>query len=266
MEKQQIDIESRNELFRQYISPLLEYVKLVCKMRARSPNDVDDLYNESLTILLKGIHTYDPSLPIKPWVATVVRNHVRKRNTTRKQMTDEYVDIEGLASNHFYYDWELDQNFNDELPQTMMAALEMLVPAQKAAIMLKLQNYTVDDISRKLFENGLIKSRNEVVAKTLLFRARKNLAKFIDRDGNLIIRPPRKPKGSRPAKLSITDNSTVNPQKNDTMAKLKSDVDKYISLHENEYLELIEDQMMIKALKVAGIEDLPIYKAADAIY
>lgn len=265
MEKQEIDIQTRNELFKQHISPLLDYVRLVCKARARSPNDVDDLYNESLTILFKGIHTYNPSYPIKPWVATVVRNHIRKRNTTWKQMTDEYVDIEGIASNLFYYDWELDQNFNDELPQTMMTALDMLVPAQRAAIMLMLQSYTVDDISRKLFESGLIKNRNENVAKTLLFRAKKNLSKFIDRDGNLIVKPPRKPRGPRPAKLTITDNFNVNPQKNDTMAKLKSDVDKYISLHENEYLELIEDQMMIKALKVAGIEDLPIYKAADAI-
>ncbi len=45
------------------------------------------------------------------------------------------------------------------------------------------------------------------------------------------------------------------------MAKIKSNHKKYVTITEKEYLELIENTMMIEALKIAGVEELPIYKA-----
>lgn len=45
------------------------------------------------------------------------------------------------------------------------------------------------------------------------------------------------------------------------MAKLKSKHIKYVTITEQEYLELIENTMKIEALKIAGAEELPIYKA-----
>ena len=45
------------------------------------------------------------------------------------------------------------------------------------------------------------------------------------------------------------------------MAKLKSNHIKYVTITEKEYLELIENTMMVEALKIAGVEELPIYKA-----
>lgn len=45
------------------------------------------------------------------------------------------------------------------------------------------------------------------------------------------------------------------------MAKLKSNHIKYVTITEQEYLELIENTMKIEALKIAGIEELPLYKA-----
>ncbi|CDN32348.1 hypothetical protein BN938_2908 [Mucinivorans hirudinis] len=45
------------------------------------------------------------------------------------------------------------------------------------------------------------------------------------------------------------------------MAKLKSNHIKYVTITEQEYLELIENTMKIEALKIAGVEELPLYKA-----
>ena len=45
------------------------------------------------------------------------------------------------------------------------------------------------------------------------------------------------------------------------MAKLKSNHIKYVTITEHEYLELIENTMKIEALKIAGVEELPLYKA-----
>ena len=49
------------------------------------------------------------------------------------------------------------------------------------------------------------------------------------------------------------------------MAKLKSELDTSISLNEKEYFDLIECKLLIEALKAAGIEELPIYRAANTI-
>ena len=49
------------------------------------------------------------------------------------------------------------------------------------------------------------------------------------------------------------------------MARLKSEMEKYVSLSEKDYLTLIEDHMLLNALKIAGVEEMPIYKAANSI-
>ena len=49
------------------------------------------------------------------------------------------------------------------------------------------------------------------------------------------------------------------------MARLKSEIEKFVSISEKDYLTLIEDHLMMNALKIAGIEEMPIYKAANSI-
>ena len=49
------------------------------------------------------------------------------------------------------------------------------------------------------------------------------------------------------------------------MAKIKSQSGKYVTIKETEYLQLIENTMVVEALKMAGVENLPIYQAARRI-
>lgn len=49
------------------------------------------------------------------------------------------------------------------------------------------------------------------------------------------------------------------------MAKLKSQAQKYVELKEEDYLRLIENTIKMEALKIAGIEKMPIYKAMGHI-
>ena len=49
------------------------------------------------------------------------------------------------------------------------------------------------------------------------------------------------------------------------MAKLKKDLHKYVELREEDYLRLIEDAMLVEAMKLAGVEKLPIWKAIQRI-
>lgn len=52
---------------------------------------------------------------------------------------------------------------------------------------------------------------------------------------------------------------------NQGMAKLKSQAQKYVELKEEDYLRLIENTIKMEALKIAGIEKMPIYKAMEHI-
>lgn len=49
------------------------------------------------------------------------------------------------------------------------------------------------------------------------------------------------------------------------MVKIKSQSDKYVELKEKDYLLLLENTILIEALRIAGIESMPIYKAMRRI-
>jgi hypothetical protein len=49
------------------------------------------------------------------------------------------------------------------------------------------------------------------------------------------------------------------------MAKRKSELNQYIGLLEKDYLTLLEDHITLRALKIAGIEKMAIYKSIDSI-
>lgn len=49
------------------------------------------------------------------------------------------------------------------------------------------------------------------------------------------------------------------------MAKLKKDLHKYVELREEDYLRLVEDAILVEAMRLAGIEKLPIWKAIRRI-
>lgn len=49
------------------------------------------------------------------------------------------------------------------------------------------------------------------------------------------------------------------------MVKIKSQSIKYITIKESDYLQLIENTMLVEALKIAGIENMPIYNAMQCI-
>ncbi|NDV80293.1 hypothetical protein D0T57_15230 [Dysgonomonas sp. 511] len=49
------------------------------------------------------------------------------------------------------------------------------------------------------------------------------------------------------------------------MARKKTETDKYILLHPKDYMTLIEDHITLNALKIAGVETMPIYKSVRSI-
>ena len=42
------------------------------------------------------------------------------------------------------------------------------------------------------------------------------------------------------------------------MARLKKDLHKYVEIREEDYLQLVENTMIVEAMKLAGVEKLPL--------
>ena len=49
------------------------------------------------------------------------------------------------------------------------------------------------------------------------------------------------------------------------MARLKTQEDRRIPVPEDEYLRFVENTMIVEALKIAGIEEMPVWKAVKLI-
>ena len=49
------------------------------------------------------------------------------------------------------------------------------------------------------------------------------------------------------------------------MAKRKSESQRYVTIHENDYYDLIKDHITLRALIIAGVEKLPLYKGVQSI-
>lgn len=49
------------------------------------------------------------------------------------------------------------------------------------------------------------------------------------------------------------------------MARLKTQEDRRIPVPEDEYLRFVENTMIVEALKIAGIEEMPVWKAMKRI-
>lgn len=49
------------------------------------------------------------------------------------------------------------------------------------------------------------------------------------------------------------------------MAYKKNEENSFVRLKEKDYLTLIRDHMILKALKISGIESMPIYKSVMSI-
>lgn len=265
MEKQKIDYALRNQLFERFIVPHLGYVYRICISKARSPNDIPELVNEVLIKLLMGVKTYNPSRHILPWIHTVAVRRIGQIYLKRKLIYSDYVDVNCIPSNKLYSDEKIGEGNYSLLSSDIMVAIEMLTPAQKEAIILRTQSHTTSEIAKIRYEKKLIKTLNYNTAKSVLLTARSKLSKLVDRNGELMVPLPRTPNKPRSTKMQPINNNDTNPQTNNTMAKLKSELDKFISLHEREYFDLIESKLLIEALKAAGIEDLPIYRAANAV-
>jgi RNA polymerase sigma factor (sigma-70 family) len=115
--------------------------------RRLPPGDVDDTVQETLLAIHRRRHTYDPQLPLTPWLAGIARRKWidQLRGMSRRAFEELPTDIPVA-----------DHEAAVTSASVLASLLDELRPAQAQAITLvKLQGYSVEEVSR---ETGLSSS------------------------------------------------------------------------------------------------------------
>ncbi len=118
---------------------------LISYFRRRLPaGDVDDAVQETLLAVHRRRHTYDPRLPLAPWLAGIARRKWidQLRNLTQRPLEELLADIPVA-----------DHETAVTSASVLARLLDELRPTQAQAITLvKLQGYSIEDAAR---ETGL---------------------------------------------------------------------------------------------------------------
>jgi RNA polymerase sigma factor (sigma-70 family) len=195
LNQQQASVESQNEnvpsigqneLFNQYVTPYLDYIRRLCIRFTGSRHYLDDNYNEVLFHLYRHIHTYNPECSsITTWIYIAALRYVSRLNKERHNLIKVDTDME-IPDVSWVYDVELSKTqefltgykplFNDDINW----ALGQLKPIYRNALLLHFAGYKIVDIKYMLDEQDVC----DEAIRIRLLKAKEQMRKLIDKGGN----------------------------------------------------------------------------------
>lgn len=141
----------------------------LCVRMVGHRHDAEDLAQESLLRALRNLRQWDPTKPLRPWLLTIAANRCRTLLSTRPRraaapVLADIVDVSPPAA-------------NTDLAEELQLALAHLREEYRLCFVLHYQN------GMSLQEIGVIAGCPASTVKTWLFRARRELAEFLQRRG-----------------------------------------------------------------------------------
>lgn len=181
----------RNALFRKYIEPYKNLIYWLCIQYSDNSENVEENYTLALTNLFRGIETYDPSKPIKPWIHFVTKRFVWNINKSRyleQQVQDVSRDVFACCDEICADDepkWNVMgmDNWREMYSDEILAVLDEMKPIYRDALLLQQAGYSLIEITDIEYEKGTLSSHNIDTVKSRLFLARQYMKERITRDG-----------------------------------------------------------------------------------
>lgn len=187
----------RNELFNQYIQPNLNLVYKLCIQYSRSPETVKENYATALTMLYRGVETYNPLYKIATWIHVCVKRHVFVQEKRREkyngkmsynedlgEMIKQDSPVErhkdyGMASHTALNPDNYRQFYNDDI----LKVLDTMNPYFRNAIVYQMSGYSPREIAKMEHENGNLPSGSVNTIEKRLALAKQTLRAKLTRDG-----------------------------------------------------------------------------------
>lgn len=129
--------------YEQFLLEAREFVRMLLRDRLRSVSALDDVLQETLLSIHRSRHSYDPTLPIGPWIRAIALNRLRDFGRSRRRQQDH-------ASADFEWECTLRQACVADAAGSLFlrGALRMLSDAQREVIwLLKFEGYSVAEIA-----------------------------------------------------------------------------------------------------------------------
>jgi RNA polymerase sigma factor (sigma-70 family) len=185
------ETQRRNQLFNELIKPKFRMIYKLTRQYTNDFADVKEFYYSVLTILYKGIETYDPTTDIRPWIHICTKRHVYKLNRERWKQ-EQRKDFDCNVSEQVAGSYELDDisanamtidNYRTMLSDDILIALDGLKPMYRDAFILQTTGYSLKEIAEIEYEKGNLSSPNIDTIKSRLFLARQQLRNSLHRNG-----------------------------------------------------------------------------------
>ncbi|MEG3617187.1 sigma-70 family RNA polymerase sigma factor [Magnetovibrio sp. PR-2] len=136
--------------YQNLLQAVLPLIRAIVSKKIQDPDKTEDIVQEVLMSVHKNRHTYDPSLPFKPWLATITQRRtidaLRKiyRQGARETLVDEYPETFLADETNISPEDDLVFAMGDELSR----ALESLPAGQRTAVeLLKLREMSLKEAS-----------------------------------------------------------------------------------------------------------------------
>lgn len=181
------DSGQQQELFNRYIAPNLNLVYRLCIDYASDKRQVQDYYNEVLSVFYRYIRTYDPRQPLVTWIHIVTKRFVFEQNRRRgKVPLCGHSDLSGLTSGDDAPSWRCMDEHNYRLfySDDVLRAMDSLKPMYREALLLQQAGYRLDEIVEIAYRNGSMRSRSMDTMKSRIFLAKQQMRKLILPDGS----------------------------------------------------------------------------------
>ncbi len=153
------------DAYRALLNGIVPYLRALARRALRDAGDVEEVVQEVLLTVHQIRHTYDPSRPFAPWLATIARRRIVDRvrwnakNVARDTVNAAALLAEVPSAAHAA------QHRHDGLRE----AIDRLPHAQRRAIeLLKLRGLTLQEVSRQTgMSIGSLKAATHRALKTL---------------------------------------------------------------------------------------------------
>ena len=158
--------------YRRLLGEIAPYLRALAARRHRDPSDAEDAVQDILLTLHAIRHTYDPTRPFGPWLATIANHHrlidrLRRQGRLRSRETALMPEHETFSADQA----NLNEGVLDR--RDLQKAVEKLPTAQRQAVrLLKLEE-------RSLKEAAAISGMSIASLKVATHRALKSLRRVL---------------------------------------------------------------------------------------
>ncbi|HTC19982.1 MAG TPA: sigma-70 family RNA polymerase sigma factor [bacterium] len=133
------------EAYARLLSEISPVIFSYVRRRVFNPEDVDDIYQDTLLTFHKALHAYQPDRPFSPWLFTILRNALWTSLNKRRGYREREVLLEDMPDTPSIP--EREEGLDDRLHQ----ALGALPPGSRQAVeMLKLKGMSVETAAKEL--------------------------------------------------------------------------------------------------------------------